>query len=206
MTLKKLIIIPLLFASSITLAKVNVSPLFVQLSEAMAELKKGEVTKSQQNLTALQQAFNQFEAYHSEAGKNVADALSQAIKTTDLANVENVAKHLYRFEKEQNPVDYAAKHQTFVKQMTPLYYNLQRAVQTKELKQIRMAARHFGKNWAKYEKKIREMSLTHYGKFERSLGLMRIAITAEKPDMAKIERRVAELGEVMTEFSQFKVK
>ncbi|VTR41726.1 high-affinity Fe2+/Pb2+ permease [Actinobacillus pleuropneumoniae] len=69
MTLKKLIIIPLLFASSITLAKVDVSPLFVQLSEAMAELKKGEVTKSQQNLTALQQAFNQFEAYHSEAGQ-----------------------------------------------------------------------------------------------------------------------------------------
>lgn len=206
MTLKKLIIIPLLFASSITLAKVDVSPLFVQLSEAMAELKKGEVTKSQQNLTALQQAFNQFEAHHSEAGKNVADALSQAIKTTDLANVENVAKHLYRFEKEQNPVDYAAKHQTFVKQMTPLYYNLQRAVQTKELKQIRMAARHFGKNWAKYEKTIREMSLTHYGKFERSLGLMRIALTAEKPDMAKIERRVAKLGKVMAEFSQFKVQ
>ncbi|VEI45623.1 high-affinity Fe2+/Pb2+ permease [Actinobacillus equuli] len=96
-------------------------------------------------MTALQQAFNQFEAHHSEAGKNVSDALSQAIKTTDLANVENVAKHLYRFEKEQNPVDYAAKQQTFVKQMTPLYHNLQRAVQTKELKQIRMAARHFGK-------------------------------------------------------------
>ena len=205
MSFKKLIIIPLLFASSITLAKVDVSPLFVQLSEAMAELKKGDITKSQQNLTALQQAFNQFQV-DSDASKNVADALNQAIKNTDLANLENVAKHLYRFEKAQNPVDYAAKQQTFVKQMTPLYQNLQRAVQTKELKQIRMAARHFGKNWAKYEKPIREMSLTHYGKFERSLGLMRIAITAEKPDMTKIEQRVAALGEVMAEFSQFKVK
>lgn len=90
--------------------------------------------------------------------------------------------------------------------MTPLYHKLQRAVQTKELKQIRVAARYFGKNWAKYEKTIREMSLTHYGKFERSLELMRIAITAEKPDMAKIERRVAELGKVMAKFSQFKVQ
>ncbi|WGE36662.1 Fe2+/Pb2+ permease [Actinobacillus genomosp. 1] len=205
MSFKKLIIIPLLFASSITLAKVDVSPLFVQLSEAMAELKKGDITKSQQNLTALQQAFNQFQV-DSKESKNVTNALNQAINTTDLANLENVAKHLYRFEKAQNPVDYAAKQQTFVKQMTPLYQNLQRAVQTKELKQIRMAARHFGKNWAKYEKPIREMSLTHYGKFERSLGLMRIAITAEKPDMTKIEQRVAALGEVMAEFSQFKVK
>ncbi|WGE34616.1 Fe2+/Pb2+ permease [Actinobacillus genomosp. 1] len=205
MTLKKLIIIPLLFASSITLAKVDVSPLFVQLSEAMAELKKGDIAKSQQNLTALQQAFNQFQV-DSKESKNVTNALNQAINTTDVANLENVAKHLYRFEKAQNPVDYAAKQQTFVKQMTPLYQNLQRAVQTKELKQIRMAARHFGKNWAKYEKPIREMSLTHYGKFERSLGLMRIAITAEKPDMTKIEQRVAELGKVIAEFNQFKVK
>lgn len=205
MSFKKLIIIPLLFASSITLAKVDVSPLFVQLSEAMAELKKGDITKSQQNLTALQQAFNQFQV-DSKESKNVTNALNQAINTTDVANLENVAKHLYRFEKAQNPVDYAAKQQTFVKQMTPLYQNLQRAVQTKELKQIRMAARHFGKNWAKYEKPIREMSLTHYGKFERSLGLMRIAITAEKPDMTKIEQRVAALGKVMAEFSQFKVK
>ncbi len=205
MSFKKLITIPLLFASSITLAKVDVSPLFVQLSEAMAELKKGDITKSQQNLTALQQAFNQFQV-DSKESKNVTNALNQAINTTDVANLENVAKHLYRFEKAQNPVDYAAKQQTFVKQMTPLYQNLQRAVQTKELKQIRMAARHFGKNWAKYEKPIREMSLTHYGKFERSLGLMRIAITAEKPDMTKIEQRVATLGEVMAEFSQFKVK
>ncbi|WGE89970.1 Fe2+/Pb2+ permease [Actinobacillus arthritidis] len=205
MTFKKLIIIPLLFASSITLAKVDVSPLFVQLSEAMAELKKGKITKSQQNLTALQQAFNQFQV-DSEVSKNVANALNQAIKTTDVDNLENVAKHLYRFEKAQNPVDYAAKQQTFVKQMVPLYQNLRLAVQTQKIKQIRMAASHFGKNWAKYEKPIREMSLTHYGKFERSLGLMRIAITAEKPDMAKIERRVAELGKVMAEFSQFKVQ
>ncbi|VEI45624.1 high-affinity Fe2+/Pb2+ permease [Actinobacillus equuli] len=49
MTLKKLIIIPLLFASSITLAKVDVSPLFVQLSEAMAELKKVKL----QNLSKI---------------------------------------------------------------------------------------------------------------------------------------------------------
>ena len=202
MSFKKLIIIPLLFASSITLAKVDVSPLFVQLSEAMAELKKGDIAKSQQNLTALQQAFNQFQV-DSKESKNVTNALNQAINTTDVANLENVAKHLYCFEKAQNPVDYAAKQQTFVKQMTPLYQNLQRAVQTKELKQIRMAARHFGKNWAKYEKPIREMSLTHYGKFERSLGLMRIAITAEHPEITKIEQRVADLGEVMTEFSEF---
>ncbi|WP_018651913.1 hypothetical protein [Actinobacillus capsulatus] len=205
MAFKKLIIIPLFFASSVTLAKVDVSSLFVQLSEAMAELKKGEIAKSQQNLTALQQAFNQFQV-DSEASKDVTDALNQAIKTTDLAHLENVAKHLYRFEKEQNPVDYEAKHQTFVKQMTPLYQNLQLAVQTKDIKQIRIAARHFGKNWAKYEKPVREMSLTHYGKFERTLGLMRIAITAEKPNMAKIEQRVAALGEVMAEFSQFKVQ
>ncbi|WP_150539716.1 Fe2+/Pb2+ permease [Actinobacillus vicugnae] len=192
--------------STTTLAKVDVSPLFIQLSDAMAYAKKGEIAKSQQNLTALQQDFIKFESHHSNAGKSVEQALSQALKTTDENTLATLSKSLYAFEKEQNPVDYAAKHQAFVAQMPPLYEKLQQAVQTKNIGNIKKAARNFGMNWAKHEKAVREISLSHYGQFERSLGLMRIAVTAENPEMAKVETRVAELGEAMKAFSQFQMK
>lgn len=206
MKLKKLWLIPLLFSSATAFTKVDVSPLFIQLFDAMAEMKKGEFAKSQQNLTALEQSFLNIEQNDSTAGILVKDALDKAIKTPNADNLETLAKNLYAFEKEQNPVDYRKKQQEFIEKMTPLYVELNLATQTKEIDKIKQAARNFGKNWAKYEKSVREMSLTHYGQFERTLGLMRIAVTAEKPDIAKIEDRVAELGMTMAEFNQFQVK
>ncbi|MDD0824900.1 Fe2+/Pb2+ permease [Mannheimia sp. AT1] len=206
MKLKKLWLIPLLFSSATTFAKVDVSPLFIQLSDAMAEMKKGEFAKSQQNLTALEQSFLNIEQNDSTAGVLVKEALDKAIKTPNADNLETLAKNLYAFEKEQNPVDYRKKQQEFIEKMTPLYVELNLATQTKEIDKIKQAARNFGKNWAKYEKSVREMSLTHYGQFERILGLMRIVVTAEKPDLLKIEERVTELGNIMQEFSQFVIK
>lgn len=90
--------------------------------------------------------------------------------------------------------------------MTPLYEELAQTVPTQEIAKIKWAAYQFGKNWVKQEKAVREISLPHYGKFERILGLMRINLNAEKPDMAKISELVSELGVVMADFKQVKVK
>lgn len=54
MKLKALVLIPLLFSSTGLLAKVNVSPLFVQLSDAMAESKRG--------ICKIQPKFDRFTA------------------------------------------------------------------------------------------------------------------------------------------------
>ncbi|QLD33013.1 Fe2+/Pb2+ permease [Mannheimia varigena] len=206
MKLKPRLFIPLLFASSSTLAKVDVSPLFVQLSDAMAESKKGEIAKSQQNLTALQQRFLNFEQNDSIAGVQVKHSLEAAIDSPNAETLEQLAKNLYAFEKEQNPVNYGAKHQDFIEKMTPLYAELKLATQEKDLTRIKKAARQFGRNWAKHEKAVREISLIHYGKFERILGLMRIAVNTEKPDLIKIDKLAEELGVVMAEFNQVEVK
>ncbi|HGO5822622.1 TPA: Fe2+/Pb2+ permease [Mannheimia haemolytica] len=206
MKLKTLVLIPLLFSSTLLLAKVNVSPLFVQLSDAMAESKKGEFAKSSQNLTALQHDFEQITQHDSLAGVEVQTALKKAIETPNAENLESLSKKLYAFEKEQNPSGYAEKHQDFVAKMTPLYAELAQTVPTQEITKIKWAAYQFGKNWVKQEKAVREISLTHYGKFERVLGLMRINLNAEKPDMAKISELVSELGVVMADFNQVKVK
>ncbi|HDV7284262.1 TPA: Fe2+/Pb2+ permease [Mannheimia haemolytica] len=206
MKLKTLVLIPLLFSSTVLLAKVNVSPLFVQLSDAMAESKKGEFAKSSENLTALQHNFQQISQHNSPVGNEVQTALKKAIESPSAEHLENLAKKLYAFEKEQNPSGYAEKHQDFVAKMTPLYTELAQTVPTQEIAKIKWAAYQFGKNWVKQEKAVREISLTHYGKFERILGLMRINLNAEKPDIEKISKLVSELGVVMAEFKQVKVK
>lgn len=206
MKLKPLVFIPLLFCASSAFAKVDVSPLFVQLSDAMAESKKGEIAKSQQNLTALQQDFLKLEQKNSEKGELVNTALEQAIKTPDSPHLETLARALYAFEKEQNPVDHQGKHQDFVSKMHPLYETLAQAVKTKDIWKIKVAYRDVGLNWVKQEKAMREISLKHYGQFERTLGLLRITLKEDNPELAKIEERVAELGKLMADFNQFKVK
>ncbi|MEG9482218.1 Fe2+/Pb2+ permease [Mannheimia sp. HC-2023] len=203
---KNWLFISLLFSANSILAKVDVSPLFVQLSDAMTEAKKGEIAKSQQNLTALQQDFLNLEQNESVAGIQVKHSLQSAIGNPNVETLEQLAKDLYAFEKEQNPVNYGAKHQDFIEKMTPLYVELKLATQEKELTNIKKAARQFGRNWAKHEKAVREISLIHYGKFERILGLLRIAVNAEKAALVKIEELVAELGIVMAEFNQLEVK
>lgn len=204
MKLKTLVLASALFATTVAWANVELSPLFVQLSDAMAESKKGEFAKSSQILTALQQDFAKITEQHS-LKLPVNEAIQHAISTPDAAHLETLAKALYAFEKAQNPVDHRAKQHDFLAKMNPLYAQLQQATQTNHLAEIKKAARHFGKNWAKHEKSLREISLHHYGQFERSLGLMRIAITSENPDLDKIKESVAELGRVMADFNQFQI-
>lgn len=206
MKFKNWLLLSLLFSANQIPAKVNVNPLFVQLSDAMTEAKKGEIAKSQQNLTALQQDFLNLEQNDSIAGIQVKRTLKSAINSPNVETLEQLAKKLYDFEKEQNPVNYGAKHQDFTTKMTPLYVELKVATQSKDLTNIKKAARQFGRNWAKHEKAVREISLIHYGKFERILGLLRIAVNAEKTALVKIEELVAELGIVMAEFNQLEVK
>lgn len=206
MKFKILVLASALFSATAVWAKVDVGPLFVQLSDAMAESKKGEIAKSREILTALQQDFTKLSEQHSIKDTQVNEVIQYAIATPNVPHLEALAKTLYAFEKTQNPTDYAIKHRDFIQQMMPLYTQLQQATYSEHLSEIKKAARNFGKNWAKHEKAVREISLTHYGKFERSLGLMRIAITAENPELEKIKTRVAELGEVMADFNQFEVK
>lgn len=206
MKVRNWLVISLLFSANNVLAKVDVSPLFVQLSDAMAEIKKGEIAISQQNLTALQQQFLNFEQNDSIAGIQVKHSLKAAIDSPNTETLEQLAKNLYAFEKEQNPVNYGAKHKNVIEKMTPLYVELKLATQEKNLTSIKKAARQFGRNWAKHEKAVREISLTHYGRFERILGLMRIAVNTEKPDLIKIDKLAEELGVVMAEFNQVEVK
>ena len=121
----------------------NVSHLFVQLSDVMTATKENQTEQAQAQLKSLQQEFSALEAHQSEKGKLVTEALNQAISQPDLDNLAVLSKALVAFEKEQNPVDYAAKRQQFAKRVMPVYQQLADAIQAKNLEETQETYKRF---------------------------------------------------------------
>lgn len=190
----------LLSLSMVTVAKVNVSPLFVTLSDAMEQVKQNTPQQAIPHLQSLQQQFLALPNPHSESGKAVQQALQQALNTPSLAQFEQLSKALYSYEKEQNPVDYALQRQQFAKRVTPLYQQLAAAVKAQDLAQIQAYYKRFNNGWTLNEKVVRETSLGHYGQIETAMTLLRIAMLSEPADFAAMESQVIALGAALDDF------
>ena len=196
------------FTLSLTLgvayAKVETGHLFVHLSDAMAEVKKGENAKSQPYLTALQQEFEAFPSHQSQAGQAVSSSLKMAIAQPDLAHFEQLSKALYAFEKEQNPVDYEQKRQQFAKRVTPVYQKLLQATQQQDLDAVQQAYKRFNQTWTLNEKVVRETSLGHYGQIETAMTLLRIAMLSEPANFPEMQTQAVKLGDALADFKSGK--
>lgn len=204
--MKKVILFLLLFSfSAFSSAKLNTSPFFVQLSDAMAEVKKGENANAIPHLTAMQTDFNKLAEKESESGKAVSKALEQALKKPELPQFEALSKALYRFEKAHNPVDYTAKRQQFAKRVMPVYQKLAQAVQNQDLTAIQAQYRHFNNVWSLNEKVVRETSLGHYGKIETAMSLLRVAMLSEPADFSVMNSQIDTLNQSLSEFNAGKI-
>ncbi|ETD73103.1 FTR1 family iron permease [Pelistega indica] len=182
------------------LAKVNTSPLFVQISDAMSHVKKGE---NQQILPILQNIKKDFVAlqnHDSIAGKTVSDTIEQALKQQDLLSLESLSKALYTFEKEQNPVDYEAKRQQFSKRVVPVYEQLNKHILEKNLDAVIEDYKRFNTTWTLNEKAVRDTSIGHYGQIETAMTLMRIAMLADPPNYLEMEKQSAQLKNTLDDF------
>ncbi|MGX3065561.1 FTR1 family iron permease [Ursidibacter arcticus] len=185
-----------------TYAKVETSHLFVYLSDAMAEVKQGEIAKSQPHLTALKQEFEAIPTHQSNAGQAVSSAISFAINQPSLTTFEQLSKALYTFEKEQNPVDYNQKRQQFAKRVLPVYQQLAKAVSEQDLTETQIIFKRFNSTWTANEKVVRETSLGHYGQIETAMTLLRIAMLSEPTNFAEMQKQAMALGQSLNDFKQ----
>lgn len=181
-------------------AKVETSSLFVHLSDAMESVKQGEVAKSEPYLTALAQEFEAIPSHNSEAGQAVSSALNLARSAHTLENFEQLAKALYRFEKEQNPVDYAQQRQKFTKRVLPVYHQLTEAIRATDLNGVQTAFKQFNTTWTANEKVVRETSLGHYGQIETAMTLLRVAMLSEPANFAQMQTQAVALGDALNDF------
>lgn len=182
-------------------AQVNVSPLYVRLSDAMSEVKKGEAAAATAHLQALQTGFATLPGANSESGQAVRDALAQALQTPDAARLETLSRALYAFEKAQNPVDYGKLRKRFADRVLPVYDTLHQSVQDKNPEAVQSAYRRFNSAWTRNEKIVRDSSLGHYGKIETAMSFLRIALLADPPDHAAMLAQSQALGEALRHFA-----
>ena len=181
-------------------AKVNVSPLFIQVSDAMEQVKQGELEKTLPILTALQQEFNAFENHDSPMGKEVAATLARSQQQPNLDNLEQLSKALIAFEKEQNPVDYIAKRAQFAKRVMPVYAQLDKAVKAHDLEAVQNEYKRFNTTWSINEMPVRESSLGHYGQIETAMTYLRIAMLSDPVNYAEMEKQSTALGAALEDF------
>ena len=91
--------------------KINLSPLFIQLSDAMSAVKENNTLQAKQDLNAIQEQFIAIEQHNSSAGKNVLLSLSDALNNTDIEHLNQLSVALLAFDKEQHPLDIAQQKQ-----------------------------------------------------------------------------------------------
>ncbi|KGQ26756.1 iron permease [Gallibacterium anatis CCM5995] len=184
--------------------KINLSPLFIQLSDAMSAVKENNSTQAKQDLVEIQQQFEAIEQHNSPAGKNVLLSLSEALDDTDIAHLNQLSITLLAFDKEQHPLDIAQQKQRFKKRIVPAFEHWQQVVTENKLspdiEQLKQQYRLFNGIWTKNERLVRDVDMAYYGKIETALALLRVAIETEPLDYQRIESNTAKIAAQFDDF------
>lgn len=184
--------------------KINLSPLFIQLSDAMSAVKENNSTQAKQDLVEIQQQFEAIEQHNSSAGKNVLLSLSEALDDTDIAHLNQLSIALLAFDKEQHPLDIAQQKQRFKKRIVPAFEHWQQVVTENKLspdiEQLKQQYRLFNGIWTKNERLVRDVDMAYYGKIETALALLRVAIETKPLDYQRIESNTAKIAAQFDDF------
>lgn len=184
--------------------KINLSPLFIQLSDAMSAVKENNTLQAKQDLNAIQEQFIAIEQHNSSAGKNVLLSLSDALNNTDIEHLNQLSIALLAFDKEQHPLDIAQQKQRFKKRIVPAFEHWQQVVTENKLspdiEQLKQQYRLFNGIWTKNERLVRDVDMAYYGKIETALALLRVAIETEPLDYQRIESNTAKIAAQFDDF------
>lgn len=184
--------------------KINLSPLFIQLSDAMSAVKENNTLQAKQDLNAIQEQFIAIEQHNSSAGKNVLLSLSDALNNTDIEHLNQLSVALLVFDKEQHPLDIAQQKQRFKKRIVPAFEHWQQVVTENKLspdiEQLKQQYRLFNGIWTKNERLVRDVDMAYYGKIETALALLRVAIETEPLDYQRIESNTAKIAAQFDDF------
>ncbi|MFW2176697.1 MULTISPECIES: FTR1 family iron permease [unclassified Moraxella] len=186
-----------------TAKKLNLSPIFIQLSDAMGANKAGDTASTKQLLEQIQSEFNAIPQTTSPLGQQAKTAISQAIASPNEANLSALSTALYAFEKEQNPVDYSQKRKDFAKKIAPAYEQFSQSLQATnaDVAQLRTAYNQFNAVWLANERVVRNTSMGHYGKIETAMALLRVAIETQPINTAQIATQLPLLKQAIDSYN-----
>lgn len=191
-------------AAQATDKKLNLSPIFIQISDAMDAVKAGDAAKARALLAQVQHEFGALPQAQSALGQQVHQALTHAVANPSADSLSTVSQALYAFEKEQNPVDYRQKRQAFAAKIVPAHANFDKLLQqpNPDIQTLRQAYGQFNAVWLDNERVVRNTSMGHYGKIETAMALIRVSLESQPPNIAQMKTQSLALKQAIDSYNK----
>jgi len=180
------------------------SHLYIAISDALMNTKQDKETEAKQALEQFAADWAKVSSEQKDAKAKVDEMLAQATEATSkderLEALSALSNALRALEKLENPVDEAAQRAEFGQKFKPIMADFEKALASGDIQAIDEAYKDFNSKWNKNERPVREQSIAMYGQIETQMAFLRIAISAEEPDIALMQSQFADLQQTIEDF------
>ncbi|MBM7691510.1 high-affinity iron transporter [Peribacillus deserti] len=195
-----------LFASQSHAAE-NHDELLVYIGDSLMKVKEGDTEAVAENMESFEKEWKVIKKADSAKAKAVDKTLLQV--KNDLMNdtapseihslLSKLSKAVIQYDSEQNPADQKREKQQ-LKKLLPLIDTLHTSVDTGDIPGAKSQYSQLLQTWTSAEKVVRTESVASYGKIEKQMALIRIAITQNPADRQKAKENLKELRISINEF------
>ena len=164
------------------IAKESYSGLYIKITDAATAVKNNRQDDAKKLFSEIKEEFKKVKNSDSVQGKKVQELLNKEKNTLTEDDLRQVTAALLSFEKEQNPVNDEEEKKNFKSRMYPALDVLEKAIQSKNVEQMKTEYLKFNGVWTRNESFIRSRSVSYYGKVETAMSFLRSSMEVEPFD------------------------
>lgn len=164
------------------IAKESYSGLYIKITDAATAVKNNRQGDAKKLFSEIKEEFKKVKNSDSVQGKKVQELLNKEKNTLTEDDLRQVTAALLSFEKEQNPVNDEEEKKNFKSRMYPALDVLEKAIQSKNVEQMKKEYLKFNGVWTRNESFIRSRSVSYYGKVETAMSFLRSSMEVEPFD------------------------
>ena len=164
------------------IAKESYSKLYIKITDATTAVKNNRQDDAKKLFFEIKEEFKKVKNSDSVQGKKVQELLNKEKNILTEDDLRKVTAALLSFEKEQNPVNDEEEKKNFKSRMYPALDVLEKAIQSKNVEQMKKEYLKFNGVWTRNESFIRSRSVSYYGKVETAMSFLRSSMEVEPFD------------------------
>lgn len=164
------------------IAKESYSGLYIKITDAATAVKNNRQDDAKKLFSEIKEEFKKVKNSDSVQGKKVQELLNKEKNILTEDDLRQVTAALLSFEKEQNPVNDEEEKKSFKSRMYPALDVLEKAIQSKNVEQMKKEYLKFNGVWTRNESFIRSRSVSYYGKVETAISFLRSSMEVEPFD------------------------
>ena len=164
------------------IAKESYSGLYIKITDAATAVKNNRQGDAKKLFSEIKEEFKKVKNSDSVQGKKVQELLNKEKNTLTEDDLRQITAALLSFEKEQNPVNDEEEKKNFKSRMYPALDVLEKAIQSKNVEQMKKEYLKFSGVWTRNESFIRSRSVSYYGKVETAMSFLRSSMEVEPFD------------------------